>query len=113
MDPRLEAALHDMEGTATSFGLRYIKMAEVRTAYVQQIKEMSQSIRASVASGELSAAKGAEMAHGMRNQILDMARRRDFDYGRAPKVADPNPIVHYQKMVFNKAYWYLVPTGVL
>ncbi|HMA36648.1 MAG TPA: FAD/NAD(P)-binding oxidoreductase [Chloroflexia bacterium] len=36
----------------------------------------------------------------------------DFDYGRPPQVAAPNPIVHYQKMVFNKAYWYLVPTGV-
>ncbi|MEW6277188.1 MAG: FAD/NAD(P)-binding oxidoreductase [Candidatus Eremiobacterota bacterium] len=37
----------------------------------------------------------------------------DFDYQRPPKPAAPNAIVHYQKMVFNKAYWYLVPTGVL
>jgi len=82
-DPRLEQALHDLESTATSFGLRYIRMAEVRTAYVQQIHEMSQSIRAAVEAGELAAGKGAEMAHGMRNEILEMARTRDFDYGRA------------------------------
>jgi sulfide:quinone oxidoreductase len=37
----------------------------------------------------------------------------DFDYTRAPQVAAPTAIVHYQKMVFNKAYWYLVPTGVV
>jgi sulfide:quinone oxidoreductase len=37
----------------------------------------------------------------------------DFDYNRAPKVAEPNAIVHYQKMAFNKAYWLLVPTGVV
>ncbi len=37
----------------------------------------------------------------------------DFDYERPPTPAAPNAIVHYQKMVFNKAYWYLVPTGVI
>lgn len=36
----------------------------------------------------------------------------DFDYQRPPQVAPPNAITHYQKMVFNKAYWYIVPTGV-
>jgi hypothetical protein len=82
-DPRLETALHQLEATATSFGLRYIKMAEVRATYVQQIHEMSQSIRAAVQSGQLAADKGAEMAHAMRNEILASARSRDFDYGRA------------------------------
>ena len=37
----------------------------------------------------------------------------DFDYSRPPAVAAPTAIVHYQKMAFNKAYWYLVPTGVV
>ncbi len=37
----------------------------------------------------------------------------DFDYQRPPTPAAPNAIVHYQKMAFNKAYWYLVPTGVI
>ena len=27
------------------------------------------------------AQRGAELAHGARNEILDMARRRDFDLG--------------------------------
>jgi sulfide:quinone oxidoreductase len=37
----------------------------------------------------------------------------DFDYDRSPQVHEPNAIVHWQKMAFNKAYWYLVPTGVV
>ena len=37
----------------------------------------------------------------------------DFDYSRPPEVAEPTAIVHWQKMAFNKAYWYLVPTGVI
>jgi sulfide:quinone oxidoreductase len=37
----------------------------------------------------------------------------DFDYSRPPEVRDPTAVVHWQKMAFNKAYWYLVPTGVV
>jgi sulfide:quinone oxidoreductase len=43
----------------------------------------------------------------------DKASMLDFDYSRAPQVHEPTAIVHWQKMAFNKAYWYLVPTGVL
>lgn len=43
----------------------------------------------------------------------DKASMLDFDYEHPPKVNEPSPIVHWQKMAFNKAYWYLVPTGVL
>jgi sulfide:quinone oxidoreductase len=43
----------------------------------------------------------------------DKASLLDFDYEHAPKVHDPSAIVHWQKMAFNKAYWYLVPTGVI
>ncbi len=47
-----------------------------------------------------------EAGHG-RASLLD------FDYSRPPQVADPTAIVHFQKLAFNKAYWYLVPTGVV
>jgi sulfide:quinone oxidoreductase len=43
----------------------------------------------------------------------DKASMLDFDYERPPQVREPSTIVHWQKMAFNKAYWYLVPTGVL
>lgn len=82
-DPTLETALHDMEATASNFALRYARMAEVRVAYVQQIREMSQSLRVAVQAGEISAQKAAEVANQMRNQIMEMQRLRDFDLGRS------------------------------
>ena len=82
-DPRLENALHQMEAAANNFALRTIRMAEVRSSYVSQIREMSQSIRTAVENGEMSAARGAELAHQTRNQIMEMQRVRDFDLGRS------------------------------
>jgi sulfide:quinone oxidoreductase len=37
----------------------------------------------------------------------------DFNYEHPPVVAEPTAMVHLQKMAFNRAYWYLVPTGVM
>jgi len=82
-DPTLETALHEMEATATNFALRYARMVEVRVVYVQQNREMSQSLRVAVEAGEISAQKGAEVANQMRNQIMEMQRLRDFDLGRS------------------------------
>jgi len=82
-DPRVEEALQQMEVAANNFAMRTIRMAEVRATYVRQIREMSQSIRAAVQNGELSAARGAELAHQTRNQIMEMQRARDFDLGRS------------------------------
>jgi sulfide:quinone oxidoreductase len=36
-----------------------------------------------------------------------------FDYQHPPKVPAPSWLYHYEKMAFNKAYWHLVPTGVI
>ena len=94
-DPKLEAALRNLEVTANNFAVRLIRMAEVRAAYVEQIREMSRSIRAAVEAGELSAEAGAELANQLRNQIMEMQRARDFvqrgdpssSRGRAPRDA--------------------------
>jgi hypothetical protein len=82
-DERVEAALRDLEVTANNFAMRLARMAEVRARYVQQIQEMSQSIRQAVQAGELSAENGAKLANEMRNQIMEMQRLRDLDLGRA------------------------------
>ncbi len=37
----------------------------------------------------------------------------NFDYNTPPTPPAPNAFIHYEKMAFNKAYWYLVPTGML
>jgi sulfide:quinone oxidoreductase len=36
-----------------------------------------------------------------------------FNYEHPPKVPAPSWLYHYEKMAFNKAYWHLVPTGVI
>jgi hypothetical protein len=82
-DDRLEAALRDLEVTANNFAVRLVRMAEVRSSYVEQIREMSRSIRQAVETGELSPDNGAKIANEMRNQIMEMQRLRDLDLGRA------------------------------
>lgn len=79
----LESALRQLEAQANQFAIRLIRMADVRTDYVRKIHEYSQSIRTAVANGELSEARGAQLAHEMRNQIMEMSRRRDMDLGRS------------------------------
>ena len=37
----------------------------------------------------------------------------DFNYDHPPKPVAPNALIHLEKIAFNKAYWYLVPTGVV
>ncbi|MBN1610638.1 MAG: hypothetical protein JW940_28670 [Polyangiaceae bacterium] len=82
-DPRLEAALRELEVAANNFAARLARIAEVRLEYVAQIREMSQSLRAAVEAGDISAEVGAEAANQMRNEIMTMQRARDLDLGRA------------------------------
>lgn len=42
----------------------------------------------------------------------DRATLIDFDYGRPPAPKAPSMLMHYEKQLFNHAYWFLVPTGV-
>ena len=82
-EEELEAARRQLEVAANNFAMRTARMAHVRSEYVSQIAEMSNSIRSAVDAGELSARAGAEIANQMRNQILEMQRLRDFDLGRS------------------------------
>lgn len=43
----------------------------------------------------------------------DKATLLDFDYSKPPAPAQPSTLVHYEKLLFNQAYWFLVPTGVV
>lgn len=47
-----------------------------------------------------------ETGHGQASQLV-------FDYKHPPKPPLPNRFYHYEKLIFNKAYWYLVPRGVV
>lgn len=51
--------------------------------YVRRAQELTSSLRAAYRSGEMSAKLAAETAHGMRNALLDLQRRRSASMGRA------------------------------
>jgi sulfide:quinone oxidoreductase len=36
-----------------------------------------------------------------------------FDYNHTPQPPQPSQLYHYEKLLFNKAYWHLVPKGVV
>ena len=36
-----------------------------------------------------------------------------FDYTHPPQPPQPSQLYHYEKTLFNKAYWYLVPKGIV
>lgn len=43
----------------------------------------------------------------------DKASLLDFDYSSPPQPKEPSKLVHYEKLLFNKAYWNLVPTALV
>ena len=47
-----------------------------------------------------------ETGHGMATQLA-------FDYHHPPHPPRPSPIYHLEKTAFNRAYWYLVPRGLV
>ncbi len=47
-----------------------------------------------------------ETGYGQATQLV-------FDYQHPPKPPRPNGFYHYEKTLFNAAYWYLVPRGVV
>lgn len=47
-----------------------------------------------------------ETGYGEASQLV-------FDYNHPPQPPRPNRLYHYEKSLFNRAYWYLVPQGVV
>ena len=47
-----------------------------------------------------------ETGNGQASQLV-------YDYTHAPQPPQPNRLYHYEKTLFNKLYWYLVPRGML
>jgi hypothetical protein len=41
------------------------------------------------------------------------ASQLSFDFRHPPRPRNPNHLNHYEKALFNHAYWYLVPPGLV
>jgi sulfide:quinone oxidoreductase len=47
-----------------------------------------------------------ETGHGQASQLV-------FDFNKPPEPPSPNHFYHYEKLLFNKVYWYIVPRGIV
>jgi len=79
----VEDAVQQLEVQAVNFAYRFIQDARVRSEYMRSTKEMAEQIRDLYAKGQLTAKQAAETANEMRNEIMEFARVRSSDLGRA------------------------------
>lgn len=80
----LEVALDKLNGTAVYFGNNFlIHDANLRAAYMREIKKMSDGYLSEVAKGKVSVKDAAIEANSLRNDILDAVRKKNSAIGLA------------------------------
>jgi hypothetical protein len=79
----LELAVTTLNSEAVNFGSRFIRDGKVRAGYVEEVRRYSQQILAEVHSGRLSPGDAARQANEVRNEIMEAARLKSSDIGRA------------------------------
>ena len=84
----LDEALLLVDSSAINFAERFIQDAGVRANYVAQVRKFAEEIVSEVKAGSLTARQGAERAHLMRNNLLEAARLKSSDVGRAAAEAE-------------------------
>jgi hypothetical protein len=79
----LESALAVLRTEALNFGYRSIQDGAVRRDYIARTEALVRTIRGEVQAGRLTAGEAAEEANKLRNAIMDAARLKSSDIGRA------------------------------
>ena len=78
-----------------------------------QAPAIAEQIAAAVGHREPNAKKATYEGHVMC--FLEVGHSKatilDFDYANPPQPKDPNALMHYLKMAFNKAYFHIIPSG--
>jgi hypothetical protein len=87
-DPMLQEALDSLRSEVLNFSRRFIQDSGVRADYVAQAEKVSREILEGVEKGELTPGEAAIQAHSMRNGLLDSARLKNSDIGRAVSEAE-------------------------
>jgi hypothetical protein len=107
---RLGDALLALEAAGVPFAARAINDEAVRQQYRRSIQDAVQEIIAEVDSGQVSAEIAAARAVDMRNTLMDLARQRSSDLGRAiaeqlkPSGKTLEELIAYRaRQLFNKA----------
>jgi hypothetical protein len=78
-----EHALRQLETAGLSFGARFINDAATRAGYRRGIVEFVWELRDQVRSGAMSMEEATRLAHQTRNLLMEQARARTSDFGRA------------------------------
>ncbi|WP_185236337.1 hypothetical protein [Teredinibacter franksiae] len=76
-------AVSQFEIQSINFGARFIKDSRVRLVYMEKTKAYAQSLTELMNKGELSPKEAAAAANQMRNEIMEWARTKSSDIGRA------------------------------
>lgn len=79
----LEEEIRLLEVQALNFSTRYIQDAAARQYYIRNIRAFVDETRTQVRAGALTPQQGARAASQMRNEIMEAARVRSSDIGRA------------------------------
>ncbi len=79
----LQKIIYSMEAEAVNFGYRFIRDANVRMEYMVKTKAMSQELLSVYEAGLITPRQAADTANKMRNEIMEFARVKSSDLGRA------------------------------
>ncbi len=79
----LDAALEQLKIQALNFGSRFIRDSRVRQDYMTKTQTMSRELRAAYEANRMTAHEAATAANELRNEIMEFARTRSSDLGRA------------------------------
>jgi hypothetical protein len=78
-----ESTIEALEAEIANLGAHVTIDSTARLHYAQQIKAMSNDLRAQVVNGRLTWKQAAEQAQETRNVIMELLRRRSTPVGRA------------------------------
>ncbi|MFD1216879.1 hypothetical protein [Microbulbifer celer] len=108
---QINDAVIQFEVQAVNFGYRFINDAGVRQAYMAQTKAMSAELLAAWKSGAMTPKQAASAANQMRNEIMELARVKTSDLGRAKARAmkaqglDIDDLVNkYSQQLFKRSF---------
>jgi len=87
-NPELDEALRLLRSEVVNFSTRFITDAGVRANYQAQAEQFAQELLDKVARGEYTAQAAANEATNLRNGLLDAARLKSSDVGRAVAEAE-------------------------
>jgi hypothetical protein len=113
----LDESLQQLRDQFVDFGARFIQDSDVRADYVAKAQKYADEILDKVKRGELTPEQGAAEAQSMRNGLLDAARLKSSDIGKAAAELEKATgktmeelLAKYSKQLFGREFAELATT---